>query len=300
MGDPRTYHFKLPGPFPGAILPEPPNSIFPGIQPLWPQITQNRLLRSDGKIRAFVIHATAGSSSQGAMSVMFERRASFHWLIPDENEPEHGRFVWATAPERRAASHVRNSKFHQDVNNGSRNVNFWSLGLEIVNSQVGDPYSNWQVEQAAALVRYAWSKNPELRDVVSHAKLDPLRRSDPGSDFPWDQFKELVFNPPAQPVAPEPPLHLSVANLGAIEPIRIISPQGEHIECDPRFSGGATVAEVTPLIEALGFRVERDAAMPMTLLIKRGTGSLGATRTVGTVSKSAAKKRGGKKKASSR
>lgn len=228
---------------------------------------------------------------------MFERRASFHWLIPDENEPEHGRFIWATAPESRAASHVRNSKFHPDVNNGSRNVNFWSLGLEIVNSQVGDPYSSWQVEQAAALVRYAWSKNPDLRDVVSHAKLDPQRRSDPGKDFPWERFKELVFNPPASPAAPEPPLHLSVTNLVAVEPIEIISPLGERIECDPRLSAGATVAEVRPLVEALGFRVERDPAMPTTILIRRGARPLGASAAV---SKSIAKKRGGKKRASSR
>ena len=297
MGNPLTYHFKLPGPFPGAELPEPPNSIFPGIKPLWPQITQNRLLRSDGKIRAFVIHATAGSSSQGAMSVMFARKASFHWLIPDENEPEHGNFIWATAPEKRSASHVQNSKSHPDVNNGSRNVNFWSLGVEIVNSQVGDPYSNWQVEQAAALVRYAWSKNPDLRDVVSHAKLDPLRRTDPGKDFPWDRFKELVFNPPPPPIANEPPLHLAVANLGAIDPIKIINPQGEPIECDPRLSAGVTVAEVRPLVEALGFRIERDATMPTTLLIKRGAATVGVS---GSAKKSAAKKGGGTKKSSSK
>jgi N-acetylmuramoyl-L-alanine amidase len=30
--------------------------------------------------------------------------------------------------------------------------------------------------------------------VVSHAKLDPGRRSDPGTDFDWTRFKALVLN----------------------------------------------------------------------------------------------------------
>ena len=78
------------------------------------------------------------------MSVMFDHRASWHWLVPDENEPEHATRVWACAPERRAAWHVRNDRSHPDVNHGSKNVNYWSLGVEIVNTQsaqVSDPFS---------------------------------------------------------------------------------------------------------------------------------------------------------------
>ncbi len=196
MGDPKTYHFKLP-PYQGPALPEPPNSWYPGIQDHHSESTSARTQHSDGKIRAFVIHATAGASSSGAMSVMFDHDASWHWLIPDENEAEHQVKVWACAPEKRAAWHVRNSCFNANVNNGKKFINDWSLGVEIVNTQlddVVDPFSDWQVEQTAALVRYAWSKYPELVDVVSHAKLDPTRRVDPGTRFPWDRFRDLVLN----------------------------------------------------------------------------------------------------------
>ena len=197
MANPKTYHFKLP-PYQGVALPEPPNSWYPGIQAHHAASTSDRTQHSDGKIRAFVIHATSGANSSGAMSVMFEHHASWHWLIPDENEPEHGVKVWACAPEKRAAWHVQNGCSHPDVNSGRKYVNYWSLGVEIVNAQeldVNDPFSDWQVEQAAALVRYAWSKYPELVDVVSHAKLDPDRRDDPGARFPWDRFRELVLAP---------------------------------------------------------------------------------------------------------
>lgn len=145
-------------------------------------------------IRAIVIHATAGASSAGAVSVMSGRRASFHWLIPDEDEPAHGRFVWATAPERRAAWHVRNNCSHPDVCNGATGLNQLSLGVEIVNAQVrGDAFSDWQIAATAEIVRYAWEKYPNLAHVVSHARLDPDRRTDPGPHFPWEEFEMVVL-----------------------------------------------------------------------------------------------------------
>lgn len=141
-----------------------------------------------------MIHATAGSSSAGAVSVMADGKASFHWLVPDENEDQHGDLVWACAPESRAAWHVKNSRSHPDVNGGANRVNHWSLGIEVVNSQISDPFSDWQVEATARIVRYCWAKYPNLVHVVSHAKLDPDRRSDPGAAFPWERFQALVLN----------------------------------------------------------------------------------------------------------
>lgn len=261
MGNPRTYHFTLP-PWVGAPLPEPPGAWYPGVQAHWPACTTDRRRHGDGRVRAVVIHATAGSSSAGAMSVLFAHRASWHWLVPDENEPEHGRGVWACVPERRAAWHVRPTCSHPDVNGGRRHVNAWSLGIEVVNSQQGsDAFSDWQVEQTAALVRYAWSKYPDLVDVVSHAKLDPERRTDPGAHFPWERFRELVLAAPTV-VAAAP----SAAFLPG-GPIRVVGPDGARIECDARLEEGVTVVEARPLVEALGFTVSYDDGPPMTMRV---------------------------------
>lgn len=260
MGNPKTYHFKLP-PYQGTPIPEPPNSWYPGVQPHWTPSTSDRMARGDGNIRAFVIHATAGGSSSGAMSVMFAHKASWHWLIPDEDEPEHGTKIWACAPEKRAAWHVRNDRSHSEVNSGSRFVNYWSLGVEIVNTQQGDPFSDWQVEQTAALVRYAWSKYPTLVDVVSHAKLDPQRRNDPGDNFPWDRFRDLVLAPSDESSVPVEPT-------SPASQIRIVGPNGKKIDCDASIKDGVTVAEVRPLVEALGFKVEYSDGPPMTMKIQ--------------------------------
>lgn len=194
MGDPRSYHFMLPRSRRPHEVPlvEP---WYPGVQPYWPRCTSRRTVDPIQGVVAVVIHATAGASSAGAVSVMKRsvEPASFHWLVPDEDEAQHGHLVWACAPEALAAWHVRNAAAHPDVHGGARRVNHWSLGIEVVNAQVNDPFSAWQVEATARIVRHCWAKYPNLEHVVSHAKLDPLRRTDPGIHFDWGRLRALVL-----------------------------------------------------------------------------------------------------------
>lgn len=191
---PNQYQFDLPASSrpDDIIIPE---KWYPGIKEYWDKSTSTRRYNPINGIRAIVIHATAGSSSSGAVSVMKKGKASFHWLVPDENEEQHGNLVWACAPESLAAWHVRNSKFHSDVWGGKNRVNHWSLGIEVVNSQKNsDQFSKWQILITSQIVRYCWAKYPNLIHIVSHAKLDPGRRTDPGTNFPWNNFKELVLS----------------------------------------------------------------------------------------------------------
>jgi N-acetylmuramoyl-L-alanine amidase len=193
-GEPHKYQFDL-NPSERPSLMSVPEKWYPGISDVWRQSSSNRIYHSIEGIRAIVIHATAGSSSAGAISVMKRGRASFHWLIPDENEDQHEKFIWACVPEALAAWHVQNSKSHPDVWAGKNRINHWSLGIEIVNSQSPtDFFSDWQIMVTAQIVRRCWAKYPNLRHVVSHAKIDPTRRSDPGVNFPWSKFRDLVLS----------------------------------------------------------------------------------------------------------
>lgn len=183
-----------------VLLPE---AWYPGIQRYWKDSTSSRIYDAIFGVRAVVLHATAGGSTAGAISVMKAGRASFHWMVPDEDEPQHGSLVWACAPEARAAWHVRNACSHPAVNGGAKRTNHWSLGIELVNRQTPqDAFSGWQISIAARIVRYCWAKYPNLRHVVSHARLDPQRRSDPGGTFPWKRFERLVLHDGEADLAP--------------------------------------------------------------------------------------------------
>ncbi len=200
MADPTTYQFDLPKRGrPSRISLE--EEWYPEIQKYYRKATSKRIYHPIDGIRAIVIHATAGASSAGAISVIKAGKASFHWLVPDEDEPQHGHFVWAAAPEKLAAWHVRNSIRHPDVYNGHNRVNHFSLGIEVVNTQkASDDFSDWQIRATARIVRYCWAKYPNLKHIVSHAKLDPRRRTDPGENFPWQDFKAAVLVKDEDPV----------------------------------------------------------------------------------------------------
>ncbi|WP_411994528.1 N-acetylmuramoyl-L-alanine amidase [Agarivorans sp. DSG3-1] len=197
MDDPRNYYFELPG---GAQ---------PKFSPLnerchqsygWLSKHRARSRRSDvlDGVDTLVIHATAGYATQHAVDTWKVRKASAHWIVPDENEPQHGHFVWATVAEAKAAYHVRDTIELPEFLTGNRNINNRSLAIEVVNTQdvegFSDPYSEWQIQHTANIVLHAWSKYPNLKHIVSHAKLDPTRRKDPGSNFPWMRFRECVLN----------------------------------------------------------------------------------------------------------
>lgn len=196
MVDPTMFQFDLPASNRPAQIPRLAEIIHARAWAAAPSCTSPRGGAAEEKIELMVIHATAGASTEGAVSVMEAARASFHWIVPDEDEPAHGAHVWAAAPEARAAWHVRRRCRHPQICNGAANLNRVSLGIEIVNRQSGgDRFSDWQVRAAAAVTRYAWARYPKLVHVASHARLDPDRRTDPGANFPWTDFKRYVLEP---------------------------------------------------------------------------------------------------------
>ena len=94
MANPCTYQFDLsPDGRPTDVkLAE---FWYPGVREFWEKSTSRRIVDPILGVRAVVLHATAGGSSDGAVSVMRDGKASFHWLVPDEDEKTHGKFVWA-------------------------------------------------------------------------------------------------------------------------------------------------------------------------------------------------------------
>ena len=230
MVNPTTFHFTLP-----ANNRPPFIALDEQVHPAFTWLTANRA-RARGAdilnvIDTVVVHATAGFATQHVIDTWRDVKASALWIVPDEDEPQHVQFVWATVAEAKAAFHVRDTIAASGTVLGSGpNVNNRSLGIEIVNTQdvedYTDAYSAWQVKMTAQIVLYAWAKYPRLKHVISHAKLDPTRRADPGKQFPWADFKQAVLTHSALP-APNPALFEVAA--AASEP----SPEGVKGACTP-------------------------------------------------------------------
>ena len=201
MGEPRDYHFVLPEERPDFV---PLNErLHEGFHFLSRNRASNRPGDPLAIVDTIVIHGTDGHSTESAVQTWRKAggRASAHWIVPDEDEEGHGRFAWATVAETKAAWHCRTTGPARRLIGSGPKVNSRSLGVEVVNRITGggDPYSTWQVDMTVEIVVYAWAKYPNLRHVVSHAKLDPTRRTDPGPLFPWDRFRQQVLDRPAAP-----------------------------------------------------------------------------------------------------
>lgn len=198
MTDPRNFILELPA----AGRPERfqlPETIVSDID--WFNTNRAVKRRYDPVtgIEGVVIHATAGSTTGGALAHWRkDSPAVAHWIIPGESEGTHGKSVLAVVYEARAANHTKDSVRNPKVNKGRATVDHWTLGIEIVNTQdihnYTDPYSAWQIGMAAQIVRYCWAKYPNLRWVFSHAAIDPANRADPGRQFPWADFTNRVLN----------------------------------------------------------------------------------------------------------
>jgi N-acetyl-anhydromuramyl-L-alanine amidase AmpD len=227
MASATSFYFALPA----AERPSSPIALNEQRVPDYQWFDDNRS-RGRGAnpvsaVTTVVIHATAGYATQHALDNWRTRQASAHWIVPDEDEDQHGEFVWAVVSETLGAFHVKNSMTHSDIG-GVTGVNKYSLGIEIVNTQdvqnYTDSYSDWQVQQTAMIVRYAWAKYPNLQHVISHARLDPANRGDPGSNFPWDDFRALVFS--------------GASDVGPLTLAANTTPIGNFPHIDPKKGGG--------------------------------------------------------------
>jgi N-acetyl-anhydromuramyl-L-alanine amidase AmpD len=143
-------------------------------------------------ITTIVIHATAGGSFSGAWSTLLNRELSYHAIIPDEDDKNHGDIINCVR-DSRVAFHAGNSYGpKEEAKNLSRrqnnkrefivktSVNSYSLSISFVNMNDGkDTYS---VEQHQACVErcLSWAKAyPSIEWITTHALISPGRKSDP-------------------------------------------------------------------------------------------------------------------------
>ena len=134
-------------------------------------------------INMLVLHYTGMPSAAAALDRLCDpaARVSAHYLVEEDGT------LWRLVPEARRAFHAGVSCWQ-----GERDLNFVSIGVEIVNPGHEWGYRPFPEPQMAAveeLCRDIVSRHriPPYR-VVGHSDIAPDRKADPGELFDWPRL----------------------------------------------------------------------------------------------------------------
>lgn len=142
-------------------------------------------------VEGIVLHATAGSTSAGAIATLRQRRLSYHALIEDQKERD-GHII-KCVPYGAAAYHAGNSRGPRQVRRGlpgtqtgllnwsqNQSVNMETIGISFINRNDGrDPYSAAQIESCIWLIQRLKEQFPTIRWISGHRDVSPGRKNDP-------------------------------------------------------------------------------------------------------------------------
>jgi N-acetylmuramoyl-L-alanine amidase len=134
-------------------------------------------------IDMLVLHYTGMRSAAAALDRLCDpqARVSAHYLIEEEGT------VWRLVPETRRAFHAGLSCWE-----GERDLNFVSVGVEIVNPGHEWGYRPFAEPQMVAVERLCLdilSRHPiPAHRVVGHSDIAPDRKTDPGELFDWPRL----------------------------------------------------------------------------------------------------------------
>lgn len=148
------------------------------------QPSPNHGERAGGRLPDMILlHYTGMPSEEGALEWLCrpESQVSSHYFVHED-----GRIV-QLVPESRRAWHAGKSCWA-----GESDVNSMSIGIEIANPghPAGlPPFTDAQIEAVVELCRDCgkrWNIAPER--VLAHSDVAPVRKVDPGENFPWERL----------------------------------------------------------------------------------------------------------------
>ena len=162
-----------------ADEPQAPLTVMP-----YPSSNHNERKR---KVDTIVLHYTAIRSLDKSLKVLSDGkskdRVSAHYVVAEDGS------VFRLVDEDRRAWHAGGGSWR-----GLEDVNSASIGIEIVNAGYNadgsrPPYAEAQVLSVIALCKEIQSRH-EIRWVIGHSDLAPMRKLDPGEHFPWKRLAE--------------------------------------------------------------------------------------------------------------
>ena len=136
--------------------------------------------RSLSNIRFLIIHYTGMQSARVSMNKLKnpKSKVSCHYLI-DRNGA-----IFRMVEDNKIAWHAGKSKWKN-----TKNLNKYSIGIEIQNKGHFIKYQNFPKKQIFSLIKLLKKLmkkyNIKKENILGHSDIAPLRKIDPGEKFPW-------------------------------------------------------------------------------------------------------------------
>lgn len=172
-------------------------------RPAYEKVAGNYLLNTshtaqgqDERIRFVILHYTA-LNQPDSLAMLTGPLVSTHYLVPEFPQWRSGMpVIMQLVPESKRAWHAGVSSW-----GGWRALNASSVGVEMVNRGYTElptgwrqwyPYTPEQIKAVSILLKDVIARNQiQPYNVLGHSDVAPLRKSDPGPLFPWEQLAAM-------------------------------------------------------------------------------------------------------------
>ena len=142
-------------------------------------------IRLSKEIKFIVIHYTGMQSEIESINRLKnpKYKVSCHYLISRKGE------VVQMVKEKNIAWHAGKSKWKQ-----FKNLNNYSIGIELVNKGHQFGYQNFSNQQISSLIKLCTKLKKKYlikkENFLGHSDIAPLRKADPGEKFPWKKLSK--------------------------------------------------------------------------------------------------------------
>ena len=148
-----------------------------------PNYSKKTRLKKD--IKFVIIHYTGMQSEIESFKRLMDPqyKVSSHYLINRKGE------IIQMVKEKNIAWHAGKSRWKK-----FKNLNNYSIGIELVNKGHQFGYQNFSRKQISSLIKLCTKLKKKYlikkENFLGHSDIAPLRKADPGEKFPWKKLSE--------------------------------------------------------------------------------------------------------------